>query len=79
MRLNLNLNVINLFDQDIVTRFFTARYRDQLPVGDAQFFSGFDAQAVAAANPNIRPDTRFLQPDQYQGARAFRVQARISF
>lgn len=79
MRLNLNVNVINLFDQDTVTRYFTARYRDQLPVGDAQFFAGFDAQAVAAANPNIRRDARFLMADQYQGARSVRVQARVSF
>ena len=79
MRLNLSVNFINLFDQDTRTRIFTTRYRDQLPVGDAQFFSGFDAQAVAAANPNVRKDPRLTMADQFLGERTVRVQAKLAF
>ena len=34
------MQIINLFDQDTVTRLFTARYRDPIPVTDEQFFGG---------------------------------------
>jgi hypothetical protein len=86
MQINLNMNVINLFDQDTVTRIFTARYRDAIPVSDAEFFAGFSHEAIVAArlatpstSDNIRPDPRFTQPDQYQGARAIRFQAKFIF
>ena len=86
-RLNLGLNITNLFDQDIVTRLFTTRYRDAIAgVTDAQFFQGFDSAAIVAArlatpstSDDIRPDARFNQPDQYQGSRSFRVQAKFIF
>jgi len=85
--LNLGLNVTNLFDQDIVTRLFTTRYRDAIAgLTDAQFFQGFDHAAIVAArlatpstSDDIRPDARYTQPDQYQGARSFRVQAKLTF
>ena len=86
MRLQLNANVLNLFDQSTVTRLFTTRYRDALPVGDLQFFAGVDTAALvqqlnsdSITTNNIRPDARFGQPDQYQGARAIRLQAKILF
>ncbi len=76
----LGLNVFNLFDQDTVTRLFTTRYRDNIPgLTDETFFRGFDSAAIAAANPNVRPDARFGQPDQFQGARTFRLQAKFTF
>jgi hypothetical protein len=52
-RLNLGVQVLNLFDQDTDTRIFTTRYRDGIPVSDAQFFAGFNAQAIAAATPRF--------------------------
>ncbi len=77
-RVNLQLNIDNLFDQDTVTRLFTARYRDQVAgVSDLEFLRGFDVQAVAAAR-NLRPDPRFALSDQYLGARTFRVSARFT-
>lgn len=80
LRLSLNAIVNNVFDQDTATRRFTARFRDGIPVSDAQFFAGFDALAIAAANPGaVRPDSRYLQPDQFLGARDIRVFARIMF
>ena len=79
-RVNIGLNITNVFDQDTVTRRSTARYRDQISgLTDAQFFQGFDTAALVAARPSIRPDPRFGLPDQYQGARTFRVQAKIIF
>jgi hypothetical protein len=86
MQINLNMNVINLFDQDTVTRIFTARYRDAIPVSDAEFFAGFSHEAIVAARlatpsttDNIRPDPRYTQADQYQGVRAIRFQAKFIF
>lgn len=79
-RLNVGLNINNLFDQDIVTRYATARYRDQISgLTDAQFFQGFDLASHVAARPSIRADPRFGLADQYQGARTFRVQAKVIF
>jgi len=86
-RLNVGLNVSNLFDQEIATRLFTGRYRDPIAgITDAQFFQGFDSAAIVAARlatpsttDNIRPDARFGLPDQFQGSRSFRVQAKFIF
>jgi outer membrane receptor protein involved in Fe transport len=79
LRMNLGLNVNNVFDQDTVTRLFTTRYRDQISgVDDAGFFRGFDVQSLAASR-GVRPDARFNQADQFLSARTIRVQARFSF
>jgi carboxypeptidase family protein/TonB-dependent receptor-like protein len=78
-RVNLGLNIDNLFDQDTVTRQFQARYRDSISgITDAQFLRGFDVQALAQQRA-LRPDPRFTLADQFLGARSFRVQARFSF
>ena len=79
LRVNLGVNVFNLFDQETVTRLYTTRYRDPIAgITDEQFLAGFDVEALAAAR-GLRPDARFNQPDQFLGARTIRVQARISF
>jgi hypothetical protein len=80
-RITVGLNILNLFDQDIVTRNFATRYRDGFNVTDQAFFSGtFDPLAIAAATPaSYRPDPRFLQPDQWQTRRQLRVNAGFSF
>jgi hypothetical protein len=76
---NVGLNIINLFDQDTVTRQFQARYRDSIAgITDAQFFQGFDVASIAEAR-RLRPDPRFDLADQFLGARTLRVQARVSF
>jgi TonB dependent receptor/Carboxypeptidase regulatory-like domain len=78
-RINLGLNIDNLFDQDTVTRLFQTRYRDQITgITDAQFFQGFDVEALAQQR-GLRPDARFTLADQFLGARTFRVQARFTF
>lgn len=80
------VNIDNLFDQDTVTRLFTTRYRDALPVGDAQFFAGVNTAALvqqlnsdSITTNNIRFDPRFGLADQYLGARTFRLQAKFTF
>jgi outer membrane receptor protein involved in Fe transport len=85
-RLHVNVNIDNLFDQDTVTRLFTTRYRDGLPVSDAQFFAGINTAALvdqlnsdSITSNNIRHDPRFRLSDQFLGARVFRVQAKFSF
>jgi hypothetical protein len=75
---NVNANVINLFDQDIVTRSFTQPYRDNITLPFTDFFNGFDPVAYATAN-KLRNDARFGLPDQYQGRRAIRLNAAIRF
>jgi outer membrane receptor protein involved in Fe transport len=75
----LMLNVVNLFDQDTVTRIFGTRWRDPLSgVSDAGFFQGFDTVALATA-AKLRPDARYLLPDQYQSPRSVRVEAKFRF
>jgi hypothetical protein len=79
-RFNVGLNIINLFDSDTVTRNFTTQYRDTFNVTDQAFFSGtFDPLGIAATTPSIRPDPRYLLPDQYQNRRALRLNASWSF
>jgi hypothetical protein len=79
-RVNIGLNVLNLFDSDTVTRRFATRFRDGFNVTDQQFFAGFDPLAIAAATPaSYRPDPRFLLPDQYQSRRTMRVNLNFMF
>ena len=80
------VSIDNVFDQDTVTRLFTTRYRDALPVGDVQFFAGVNTAALvqqlnsdAITTNNIRIDPRFGQADQWLAARTFRLQARFGF
>jgi outer membrane receptor protein involved in Fe transport len=85
-RLNLNVTITNLFDQDTVTRLFTTRYRDAIPASDEQFFGGINSAAIvntlnsdAITSNNIRPDARFQLPDQWQAERSFRIMAKFLF
>ena len=54
-RMSVGLNILNLFDQDTVTRQFQARYRDPIAgITDAQFFRGSITQRsrrAAACGP----------------------------
>ncbi len=79
-KINLNMNVINLFDNDVATALFTSQYRDgfaQTPI--ESFFAGFDPQAIAAANTRIRPDARFGRENLFLGRRDIRVGIRFMF
>ena len=80
-RINVGLNIENLFDHDTVTRMHMTAYRDTFNVSDQAFFSGtFDPLAMQAAAPGTyRPDPRYLLADQWQDRRQIRLQLRYSF
>jgi len=79
-RLNLNVNIFNLFDNDVATAIFASPYRDRITFSPIEsFFNGFDTEAVAAANPAIRPDARYKQASTFLDRREIRVGARITF
>lgn len=72
-RLQLGLNVLNLFDEENAVRVFRTQLREAVDITEAEFFAGIDTQALIAAQ-NLRQDPRFLQPDQFQ----IPLQARVS-
>ena len=79
-RITLEANVTNLFDQDTVTGLFNTPYRDAIPLtSQAQFFNGFDADAIAKATASVRPDPRFGLANGFQGERTVRVAAKFRF
>jgi outer membrane receptor protein involved in Fe transport len=78
-RIELSINVLNLFDQSTAVNRFAALTRDNINITDSQFFAGFDMEQLLAARPNIRRDPRFLQDNQFQDPRAIRVGAKFVF
>ena len=81
MRLNVQFNIDNLFDQMIVTGYSTAAYRDAIVLtSDTQFFAGFSTPAVVAGmNPTARPDPRYKLASSWQGARSARLSLKFTF
>jgi outer membrane receptor protein involved in Fe transport len=87
--IGLQANVMNLFDQETVTRLAFSAYRDALVIpgfpsrpADAFFQpGGFDTVAIQAARlpASGRPSPTYNQADQFQGARSIRVMARVGF
>jgi hypothetical protein len=73
------VNVSNLFDDDTATSVFVNAYRDNFNIPDAQFFAGFNPEAIVAANPSFRRDARYRLANGYQDRRSIRLQARFSF
>jgi hypothetical protein len=71
--------VTNLFDQDTATNVFVNPYRDNFNIPDAQFFGGFDPEAIVASTPGFRRDARYRMANAYQDRRSIRLQARFSF
>jgi hypothetical protein len=58
--LNLNLNITNVFDNDVTTSVYDTMLRDKITLSPVEtFFNGFDPVAIAAASSSIRPDPRF--------------------
>jgi hypothetical protein len=81
MRMNVQFNIDNLFDQMIVTGLSAAQYRDAIVLAnDTQFFNGFNTPAVVAsmASP-ARPDPRYKQASSWQGARSARLSVKLTF
>jgi hypothetical protein len=58
-RLNVNLNVFNLLDNDVATSIFDTPFRDRFTFSPVEnFFNGFDPIALAMAGTQ-RPDARY--------------------
>ena len=93
MRLTVQFQIINLFDQDFTTRGVHARRgatrwccrttRGTLNAGP--FFNGFDAAAAQAARFAASgstlgpPDPRFGMDDSFRGARTARFYVKLQF
>jgi hypothetical protein len=79
MTIQLGMTVLNLFDQDTVTRRYNARTVGSVPVSTRQFFAGgWDYETVLAANPGLY-EPRFNQPDQFQAPREVRFTMKFTF
>ena len=77
----LQLTVLNLFDQDTVTRYDNTRYfgSTTLPINTNQFFNtNWNYEGLLAANPSI-VDPKFGQPNQYLAPRQIRLTAKFTF
>jgi hypothetical protein len=73
-------NILNLFDQDIVTDIFNSELRQNVAISDDVFFQpgGFDTQAIIAQQNRLRDD-RFLKNSAFQGRRAIRFGVKFVF
>lgn len=80
-RLNLSVNILNLYDADMATAIFANKYRDRLTLTPPEaFFNGFDTEAIMDADPaRYRPDARYRQASSFLVRRDIRLGARISF
>ena len=81
-RLQLSLNVLNLFDQQTVTSVHTAQRRTgALNITEADFFAGrLDfASLIAAQTTGLTLDPRFLQPNSWQTPIAARIGVKFVF
>jgi hypothetical protein len=79
-RLNLSVNIANLFDSDVATALFASPYRDRITLSPVEsFFNGFSTEGIAAANSAIRPDARYRQASSFLTRRDIRVGASVRF
>jgi outer membrane receptor protein involved in Fe transport len=77
--LELGVNVLNLFDQDAVTRRYNNRTVGSVPVTTEQFFAGgWNYESLLAANPNLL-DVKFNQADAFQAPRSIRLSMKLWF
>jgi hypothetical protein len=80
-RANVNLNISNLFDNDVATAMYALPYRDRLTFSPIEaFFNGFETETYMNAQPTrYRPDARYKQDSTFMGRREVRVGVRFSF
>jgi hypothetical protein len=80
-RLNLSVNINNVYDADMATAIFANKYRDRLTLTPVEaFFNGFDTEGIMDADPvRFRPDARYRLASSFLGRRDIRLGARISF
>jgi hypothetical protein len=73
---SVGVTVLNLFDQDTGTRFWTHRTLDELPLTPDQFAAGFDFNSVAAG---MDQDPAFNRVDNFQAPRVIRLNFKLEF
>ena len=83
-RLQIQFNVLNLFDQMIVTNRDLTPYQASLNLDDPVFFAGFDAKALGAgllADPahNVDGGYGMTGANGFQGRRAMRFGVKLIF
>jgi len=89
-KVNVHVNVINLFDQKNVINVNNTPWRDSFNVpglssdaSNAYFFTGFDPAALAAeiraSGGTVRPNPLFNLPSVYQSRREIRLAMKYSF
>ena len=78
-KLTLGMTVLNLFDQDAVTRRYNERMVSALPLDTAEFFAGgWSYESLLAADPTLL-DVKFNQPNQWQDPREIRFTVKFTF
>jgi hypothetical protein len=71
--------ILNLFDNDLVTRVYNNRTTGNLPLTSTQFFAGgWDYNTLLAQNPGIL-DVKYNQPDQFLAPREIRLGVKFTF
>lgn len=73
-----NVNVTNVFDQDITLRHFHLINQEVIYTTDAEKLAGFDYQDVIAAN-NVLGDPRYMMPWSFQAPLTARVGIKFIF
>jgi hypothetical protein len=77
--LQLGVTVLNLFDQESVTRRNNDRMASSLPLSTEEFFAGgWDYNGLLAADPSLL-SVQFNQPNQFQAPRAVRLSMKFQF
>lgn len=79
-RVQVNFNIINLFDQDTAVERFRTRLAAgyAVPVDEATFYRGVDTEAIIRA-AGIPGDPRFLKDSGFQGPRSMRFGVKFIF
>jgi hypothetical protein len=78
-KLTLGMNILNLFDQDTVTRRYNERMVSALPLEVDEFFAGgWNYEQMLAADPTAL-DVKFNQPNQWQSPREVRLTVKFGF
>lgn len=78
LRGQVNVNILNVFDQKKVTDVFRSATRQNLPIPLESFFAGFDTEA-RINSLNILRDPRFLQDFYWQAPREIRLGFKLMF
>ncbi len=73
---SVGVTVLNLFDQDTGTRYWSHRTLDELPLTPDEFAAGFDFNSIAAT---MDQDPAFNKVDNFQDPRVIRLNFKLEF